>query len=331
MMRRRAYTIVELIVAMAITLVLAMIVFYFYVNISAGLQKAQREIAMLSSIRTACATIESRLRTMTSKSGYIPPPPQSPAAAIFKPLDQGLFRIQWPGAENHLAGYADGLYQDGKCRYLGFYATVDGSHVDRFELWFNPPEPRALQANGIDDDGDDDPDDGLNPLHLMRDDRGRLMLRRVKDSEMAYAQYHNAAPDGADGSDAGTFTAYRAPHLTGAGGSEVDRGDVLIDGLKDVYFEFLYSKPANDSHEIPAIAPCWPFSDKPGDTRSDLTEQQWPLTSANGQQTRGLSFIALPLAVRVRFEVEIGAETRRYEQTLLLPQSQWHEYIRRKR
>jgi len=319
----RAYTLIELIAAMAITMIISLMVFYMYMNITAGLQKAQREIVIYSAIRAATVALETHLRQMTVKSGYLPKPSEDRSPPAFKPLNQGLFRIRWPGEEQHLAGYSNGLYQDGRCRYLGFYSTRDGTHVDRVEVWFNPPEPAAKWNNSSDDDGDDNPDDAANPLHLMRDDRGRLMLRRVPDALLSLEQY-----GAKDNLATPTLPAYRAPRLTGDGNSEFDSGEILIDGLRDVYFEFLYRK--RDDATGTSTSQCWPCSDDPVQTDSDRTGVQWPRSNAEGRQPRGLSFIALPMSVRVTFEVESGAETRKYQQTITIPQSQWHEFMSRK-
>ncbi len=323
-MARRGYTIVELVVAMSIFLIIVVTVFYFYMNFSNGLQKAAKEIEMLSSIRTASAAIEKQLRNIVMKSGYVPG--DTPE---FKALSAGMFRIQWPGAENHLNGYAGGAYQDGRCRYLGFYTSSDGAHTDRIEYWFNPAEPKALCANGADDDADDNPDDVANPLHTMRDDRGRLMMRRVRDTEISYAQFAAA-----DSADAPGFPAYRAPRLTGAAGSEPDPGEIVLEGINDIYFEFLYSKMEADGAGGTGLkfrcAQRWPVSADLADSRKDDTAELWPRDSSDGRTPRGVSFLTLPLAVRVTYEVQFGAETRHYQQTLPLPQSQWTEFTRRR-
>ncbi|HYF48786.1 MAG TPA: hypothetical protein VEJ63_05245 [Planctomycetota bacterium] len=320
-----AYSVIELIAAMAITMIISLMVFHMYLNVTGGLQKAQREISALSALRTVRATLETHLRQMTVKSGYIPVAPNDPSRPSFKPLHQGLFRIRWPGEESHLDGYANGRYQDGRCRYLGFYTTRDGTHVDRIEIWFNPPESPNVWNNLADDDGDDDPSDATNPMHLMRDDRGRLMIRCVRDALLSIDQYGDK-----DTVETPTVPAYRAPRLTGAAGSEFDRGEVLVDGVHDVYFEFLYSKSPSRGELTYEVAQCWPCTSDPVRTDTDATGMQWPRNSEDGRQPRGLSFIALPLAVRVTFEFEAGATTRKYSQTILLPQSQWHEFTRRK-
>jgi hypothetical protein len=313
---------------MGVTLVLLMIVLYFYVNLSRSLQKAQQEGRVLAALRSTIATLQNQLRGMVVKTAYIPGnPPQ------FKPLNAGLFRIQWPGTENHLQGCANGLYQDGKCRHLGFYTTTNGSHIDRVEYYFNPAEPAGQRANGRDDDFDDDPNDTLNPIHLMRDDTGALMIRTVKDIHINPQQYHNNAPDGADTVDAPGFPAYRAPHLTGAFGSDFDRGEIAANGFDDVYFEFLYTRrppPGDPSGPLTYVwTNRWPCTDAPANTTHDDSGEFWPRDNSDGKQPRGLSFIALPLAVRVQFEILTGAERRRYSHTILLPQSQWSEFIRR--
>ena len=320
------YTLIEVIIAMAVTLGIALSVFYFYANLSEGRRRAEQELQTLSAFRQAVQLLERHLKFVVAKSGYVPGPP-----AQFKPLHNGMFRIQWPGASNHLDGYADGRYQDGKCRYLGFYTSEDGVHVDRVEYYFNPPEPPALCGNGLDDDHDDDPDDAANPLHLMRDDRGRLMLRQVKDTHIQYNQYHNQPPSGADNLEAPAFPAFRAPHLTGKPGSEYDRGEIVAEGYTDIYFEFLYTHPGEQGRLEFRYAPHWPHNSRFEDTTADDTGELWPRDNADGRQPRGLSFIALPLAVRVTCEYQAGAETRRYLHTILLPQSQWHEYTARAR
>jgi type II secretory pathway pseudopilin PulG len=322
----RGYTITEILVAMGITMVLLMLVMFLYLNLSRGLQKSQQELSVLASLRSTIAIMQNQLRSLVYKSAYLPgdPPP-------FKPLNSGMFRIQWPGETKHLQNYAGGLYQDGRCRYLGFYSTSDGSRVDRIEYYFNPGEGSSKAANQVDDDFDDDPDDKKNPAHLLRDDSGQLMVRIVKDSNMTPAQYHNAAPDGADDTDAPNFSAYRAPRLTGAADSEIDRGEIAAEGFSDIYFEFLYTRrPADPTQQLTYVwTDRWPCTDAPAVTTADDSGELWPSDSADGKQPRALSFIALPLAIRVHFEVIIGAERRKYSQTILLPQSQWHEYTRR--
>ncbi len=328
--RPAGFTLIEVLVSMTITMVLGLAIFFFFTNLSSGMQRAQNELLALAAIRTATATLERQLRFMAAKSGYVPGTPPR-----FKALNEGMFRLQWPGATDHLAGYAHGQYQDGKCRYLGFYTTENGNTVDRVEYYFNPPEAALKCANGADDDFDDDPSDAANPLHLMRDDRGRLMLRRVMDEQMSLAQYHNQPPAGADAADAPPFPAYAAPRLTGAAGSEFDRGEVVAEGFSDVYFDFVYTRRDPSAAPVSALgknfhfAARWPLSATPDKTEADETGERWPRDAADGKQPRGLSFIALPLAIRVHFLMPAGAQTRHYTHTLVLPQSQWHEYIRR--
>ena len=319
----RAYTMIELIAAMAVAMILVLMVFYVFTNTHSGLMKAQREIAFQSAMRAAMNSLETHLRHIIVKSGSLPQKPGDHSPPQFKALNQGLFRIRWPGEEQHLAGYTGGLYQDGRCRYLGFYTTRDGSLVDRVEIWFNPPEPATKWTNNADDDGDDNPNDAANPLHLQRDDRGRLMLRRVSDAALTLEQYGSR-----DNVATSTAPTYRAPRLTGDANSEYDSGEILVDGIRDVYFEFLFRK--NPQETSYSLAPAWPWSDDPARSDTDSTGAQWPRSSAEGRQPRGLSFIALPEAVLVTFEVEIGAETRKYQKTIQLQQSQWHEFISRK-
>jgi type II secretory pathway pseudopilin PulG len=328
--RIRGYTITELLVSMGITLVLLMMVLFFYLNLSRGVQKAQQELAVLAAMRSTLATLQNHLRSLVYKSGYIPG--KAGENPLFKPLNDGMFRIQWPGTVNHLQRYATGGYQDGKCRYIGFYSTTDGTTVDRVEYYFNPAEPSGKTNNNSDDDFDDDPDDKKNPAHLLRDDTGQLMVRIVKDSSIAVAQFHNTPPDGADQIDASGFPAYRAPRLTGTAGSEFDRGEIAAEGFSDVYFDFLYTRRPADDPAGPLTyvwTNRWPCTDDPASTFSDDSGALWPRDNSSGGQPRGVSFIALPLAVRVNFVVLLGAERRRYSQTILLPQSQWHEFTRR--
>lgn len=323
-MSRRGYTLIELLIALGITMLIAATVFYLYTNVLRGMRRAEVELQSLAAYRTAVDTLERNLKYTVVKSGYVPADPPR-----FKPLSDGLFRLQWPGRWNHLAGYAEGKYQDGKCRYLGFYTSADGVHVDRVEYYFNPPEPSALCANGVDDDHDDDPSDTANPIHLMRDDRGRLMVRRVRDSQITYAQYHNQAPAGADGIEAPGFPVFCAPHLTGAQDSDCDRGETIAEGFSDIYFEFIYTSPRADGTLEFRAASRWPATTDASDTSRDESGQVWPDSRADGRQPRALSFLALPLAVRVTFEFSTGAQARRYSHTLLLPQSQWHEFLSR--
>ena len=327
-MPRRAYTLIELIVSMAITLIIALTVFYFYLNVNEGFQRAERELQRLAAVRNATNAFERHLQCIVCKSGYVPGVPPR-----FKGIHDGFCRLQWPGAQNHLAGYAGGLYQDGKCRYLGFYSSPDGVHVDRIEYYFNPPEPKLKCSNGIDDDYDDDPSGQTNPSHLFRDDRGRLMLRMVKDTNISYAQYGNWAPDGADGVSTPTFPAFQAPHLTGAAGSDYDHGETVCEGFTDIYFEFLYTRPRAGSggdNEF-VYAPRWPDTADLSGTSKDDTGQIWPRDASDGKTPRGLSFLTLPLAVRITFVYEAGGTTQKLTHTIALPQSQWRQLAERRR
>lgn len=331
---RRGLTLVEVLVAVSLALILIFTSYHMFQALTRSVGRAEEDRLMMGGIRAVTESLQRDLECAVVKAGYRPD-------GGFKALDGGLFRLQWPhapGAAPHLRSdhpdYA--RYQDGRCRYLGFYTSGDRERIERVEYYFNPGEASALRFNRLDDDGDQPGGTGA-----LVDDSGSLMLRRVSDADLAYDACAEAFPAAPPALQPGP------PWLTGhpgnAGGSTGgDDGTILVNDLEDVTFRFLYTRRERPGDATTPVAPRFEYADRwPFDAEEDLetpgeaswaedsTGERWPRTEAGGRRPKGLSYLCLPLAVEVRIEYSREGIPRVYAHTMVLPGSQWHEFLTR--
>ncbi|MCZ7643729.1 MAG: type II secretion system GspH family protein [Planctomycetota bacterium] len=186
--RPRGFTLVESLVALSIALLLVLTGYAMYRGATGSYRRAEDERRFLAAIRSATDGLSRDLQSIVAKAAYRPD-------GVFKPLDGGMLRLQWPhapGAFNHLESdeprYA--AFQDGRCRYLGFYVSGDRKGAERVEYYFNPGEPPELRFNGMDDDGDE-PAGGTG---FLIDEAGALMVRRAREDDLDYPAYAEAFP-----------------------------------------------------------------------------------------------------------------------------------------
>ncbi|HOX08881.1 MAG TPA: prepilin-type N-terminal cleavage/methylation domain-containing protein, partial [Planctomycetota bacterium] len=209
---RRGFTLVELMVAMSITIILGMVVVMAYNSSMQAYVHTERKIQALAAFRNTADRLEREVNSMVFKAGvwerpiveyddgpgrfynqwwetmvkYIHGDPTSPNPGVSRRFNTPV-NIDWTRA-------ADGrsMYQiNFRPRYMGYYSTLDGFTIDRTELYYNPAEDRQVWDNGADDDGDDPVGDaGLRTLY---DDKGCLMFRKTFDRDMCWAEWYNPA------------------------------------------------------------------------------------------------------------------------------------------
>jgi prepilin-type N-terminal cleavage/methylation domain-containing protein len=204
---RKGFTLIELMVAMSVTIIITVAIYYMYMSLMDSYRRTDKELKALAAFRTATDRLELELSCIQGGAKYLPPEytndTSAPGAVKFKPINDGWLAIRWPhghgetpAAANHLANHETVLnsaglksYGDGKCRYLGFYTNVKPGCIDRVEYYFNPAEPLLRHADGLDNDGDDLGSDGKDPdpdngPGLFVDDRGSLVQRRIGDLDI---------------------------------------------------------------------------------------------------------------------------------------------------
>ncbi len=215
--RRLGFTLVELLVAMAITVILGMVVVMAYNSSMQSYYLTERKLQALAAFRNTADRLEREVNSMVFKSGvwerpvveydsgpgrfyniwwetmvkYINGDPTSPNPGISRRASSPV-NMDW-----QVASDGRSLYQiNFRPRYLGYYSTPDGFTIDRTELYFNPPEDKQVWANGEDDDADDP--GGATGLRILYDDRGCLMFRKKLDEDMVWAEWYDK--------DANTFS-----------------------------------------------------------------------------------------------------------------------------
>ncbi|MCX7806006.1 MAG: prepilin-type N-terminal cleavage/methylation domain-containing protein [Planctomycetota bacterium] len=364
--RRRGLTLVELLVAMFITSLIGMIVYAMYTGAIDSMNRMERELRALQSFRSAMDRMERDLGGICVKAGYTAWQTRQwfydsydkragwyyddtyPMATKFKPIHRSMLRICF------------------RNRYIGFYRSNDGRHIDRVEYYYNAPEPRLKWANGEDDDGDD-PGNGLD---MLVDDRGCLMIRETPDS----------LPGGVDINPNLTFEHYARepsqadfgrqdgwgwpPWLRGGdlveenySGKVIDAGEILADAVKDVQFWYMYSTLDSD---MPKFAHCWPYVGEPGEgdavaggpyatkvgggdawsgKREDKTGVVWPRPDVDiaggfgrrrSDNAKGLSFMTLPQAIQVDLVFDLGVNVDlKLSKTIWLHASKWYDLMTR--
>jgi hypothetical protein len=370
-MRRggRGLTLVELLVAMFVTAMIGMIVYAMYTGALDSMNRMERQLRAIQSFRSAMDRMERDLGGIVYKAGYVPWQTRQwyydnccgtrdmagwyyddtyPMQAKFKPIHRSMLRICF------------------RNRYMGFYRSNDGRHIDRVQYYYNAPEPRLKWANGEDDDNDD-PGNGLD---MLIDDRGCLMVLETPDSlpngvdinpNLTFEHYARE-PSSAD---FGTQDGWGWPPWLKGGdivdenytGKTIDNGEIISDSVKDVQFWYMYS--TLDS-AAPKFAHCWPYVGEPGDgdgaaggpyatkvgsgdawdgQRPDKTGVSWPRPDVDvaggfgrrrSDNAKGVSFMTLPQAVQVDLVFDLGVNVdMKLSKTIWLHASKWYDLMTR--
>jgi prepilin-type N-terminal cleavage/methylation domain-containing protein len=344
--RASGFTLIELLVAIAITLFLSTIVYQMYRVCLQTYSISNNQLKVLESYRSATDRMEIDLTSIVWKCNYINDTRYN-VKPEFKAVHMGLFSIRF---ENQT---------------LGFYTSLKPGKVDRVIYYFNPGEPPGMDNNGIDDDGDDDSN---NHMYLMVDDKGSLMVQRASDEYICWDKAHAQAGGkympyylqngcGDDGYNKtwdpmkqwdivkGDWVTY------GAGTKPYDEGDIMCENLQSIKFRYAYIEQGGTSYKN---ANVWPWVDKNDDGKYDdnmdqpatwiadktgyyygdngaLMQNNWitaPGGKGNWDQTKGLSFVTLPLAVTAEFNFFLTGEyQQRMSRTFYLYSSLWNEYL----
>lgn len=224
--RRAGFTLLELMVAMSITLGLGLGLVMLYNRCMDSFSKVEKSLRALQAFRTGADRLELELNSCVVK------------AQVWSRMNwraPGTIRANWNYMVNAVHGYTyvgskpldfcthwscNPPYGGGGCtqtvsphnalpeipchtrrglfginfrkHYVGFYSSTDGWRIDRVQYWFNPGEGQIEWNDGIDNDGDDNPDDALNPFHVRADDRGCLVYRKVPDEKINLATWDGA-------------------------------------------------------------------------------------------------------------------------------------------
>jgi len=206
------FTLVELLVAMTITVILGMVVVLAYNTSMQAYYRTEKQFQALAAFRNTADRLEREVNSMVFKSSvwewpyyerdswcgmrhamywetrikYLngdPTLPNPGNSVVLGDATKADWKIDPSGRSMYQINF--------RPRYLGYYSTPDGFVIDRTEWYFNPPEDKLLWNNGLDDD-DDDPD-GDAGLRTLYDDRGCLMMRKKFDKDMCWAEWYDPA------------------------------------------------------------------------------------------------------------------------------------------
>lgn len=234
--RRAGFTLLELMVAMSITLGLGLGLVMLYNRCMDSFSKVEKSLRALQAFRTGADRLEMELNSCVVKAQVFTRanwgdlgPFGSPYIGNWTYIVNAIHGYRyvgitprhncteygcnggggnratcalgaWAAVEGHSgfgpfpAHVEPGLFGvNFRRHYIGFYSSLDGWRVDRIEYWFNPGEGQIEWNDGIDNDGDDNPDDALNPFHLRVDDRGCLVYRKTPDEDLSMATWDGAA------------------------------------------------------------------------------------------------------------------------------------------
>ena len=303
------FTLIELMVAMFLTVIVSMMVYTLYDVATGAFAATEAELRYLQAFRSITDKMEVELNSICFKVGYTPGPGENVAGWTppkFKAINEGMLQLRF---ENE---------------YIGFYCSTDGRTIDRAEYYFNPPEPKILRDNGIDDDGDD-PNveaDGYTPKRselpcLLIDDTGSFMLRKTLDCDPVTWEYDET-------DDLGkyiylTFEMYYEDlePLDFEGGLVKDDGDILADGIEDVKFWYIWNRLNKKEFQM---ASRWPWDKDPLPSKDE---------TGYTYGGKGLSYLSLPLGVQVDFTFETRGMERKLSKTVHLYSSLWNEFLSR--
>jgi len=222
---KSGFTLVELMVAMFITVILGTIVVMAYNTSMQSYYRTEKQLQALAAFRNTTDRLEREVNSMVFKSSVYAHP------VVAGKDGSGWHRvIFWTTGIKYLHGDAwlnsdpypwtectdDGSYKPSgvhnpapalgaadwwkvdpggrslfkinfRPRYMGYYSTLDGFTIDRTEWYYNPPEERRVWSDGKDNDYDDPYGDA--GLRILYDDRGCLMFRKRFDKHMRWAEW----------------------------------------------------------------------------------------------------------------------------------------------
>ncbi|MHC4916405.1 MAG: PulJ/GspJ family protein [Planctomycetota bacterium] len=219
------FTLVELMVAMFVTVLLGTIIVMAYNTSMQSYYRTEKQLQALAAFRNVTDRMEREVNSMVFKASVYghPVPVECTGgygyAVVFwdtrmKYLhgdawinsDPYAWTVNAPSHSNYLKGStaptlapgdwwkvnpdpdAGSMYRiNFRPRYMGYYSSLDGFTIDRTEWYYNPAEEKQKWANGLDDDFDDP--DGAVGLRILYDDRGCLMFRKRFDADMLWAEW----------------------------------------------------------------------------------------------------------------------------------------------
>ncbi|MGH7144352.1 MAG: PulJ/GspJ family protein [Planctomycetota bacterium] len=349
---RRGFSILELIIAVALTMVIALVIFQIYKVAIDSYVDIRGSIHNLEAYRNAVDKIEIELSGIVAKACYLPNNRDvgDPKGSGFKSIDDGIFQIRF-------------LHHQ-----LGFYTSTNPARIDKVIYYHNRAEDDDKLNNNIDDDGDDWPSD---PLGEFTDDNGYLMCWRRDDHQLSYDEYSAAITDPTathtDGTPDPVVTAqpFFNPYLnetavtpetfgpqegTPQTAGTPDYGEILAKSVKMVTFSYVWTKKGPGGKGIDPqfqYAPCWPDKaydamtglqndwNVPGRVVSDLTGYQYgaqytvDLSGANKavDHRKGMSYMTLPIAVQINFEFLRNGNPEFMNKTIYIYRSDWNSYL----
>jgi type II secretory pathway pseudopilin PulG len=218
------FTLVELMVAMFVTVLLGTIIVMAYNTSMQSYYRTEKQLEALAAFRNVTDRMEREVNSMVFKSSIYGQP-------IYVESTGGYgYQVHWwdtrmkylhgdawinadpyawtigSGSTNVLSGSAaptlapadwwkvnpdpaaGSLYRiNFRPRYMGYYSSLDGFTIDRTEWYYNPAEEKQKWADGLDNDHDDP--DGDVGLRILYDDRGCLMFRKKFDDDMVWAEW----------------------------------------------------------------------------------------------------------------------------------------------
>ncbi len=255
---RSGFTLVELMVAMFVTIVLGTIVVMAYNTSMQSYYRTERQLQALAAFRNTTDRLEREVNSIVCKSSVYSHPVAAYSsntghqatwyAVLWDTRIKYIHGDAWINSDSYAwtqayKGSRSGtatpalnaadywlvdpggrsLYQvNFRPRYMGYYSSLDGFTIDRTEWYFNPPEERRLWANGLDDDGDDP--DGDVGLRILYDDQGCLMFRKKFDADMVWREWDTAVGSPNEYRDKynGPYSGSEFPPQDGDGNGEPD-------------------------------------------------------------------------------------------------------------
>lgn len=341
---RRGFSILELIIAISLTMVIAVVVFQIYKIAIDSYIDIRGSIQNLQAYRNAVDKIEIEMSGIVAKACYLPNNREidDPLGSGFKALDEGIFRTRFLRHQ------------------LGFYTSTSPARIDRVIYYHNRSEDEEKLNNNVDDDNDDSP---TIPLGHFVDDNGHFMVWRRNDKDLSYADYSALMDGSADTLEDGTPNPKAAtepffnPFLNETGPTSFgiqegtpqvagtkDYGEILARSVNRVTFSYVWTQKGPGGVGIDPkfqYAPVWPhkaydaMTGLPADVAAarvttDLTGYKYGLANVlSKDHQKGLSFLALPIAVQVNFEFIRNGESEFLNKTIYIYRSNWNDYLSR--
>lgn len=340
---RRGFSILELIIAISLTMIIAVVVFQIYKIAIDSYIDIRGSIQNLQAYRNAVDKIEIEMSGIVAKGCYLP---HNRNADGFKAVNSGLFQIRFLRHQ------------------LGFYTSTAPAKIDRVIYYHNRAEDEEKLSNNVDDDGDDPPPP-MPPLGHFVDDNGYFMVWRRNDSDLGYDDYSAPITGTADKLDFVTANPLVAlqpffnPRLdqtglnpstfgsnegTPAVAAAPDTGEILAKNVKRVTFAYVWTQKGVGGVGVDPkfqYANCWPVEDYDPVTGvqtdnlpdQDKTGYQYgvniPGVPNFGDHRKGLSYLSLPIAVQISFEFIRNGDSEFLSKTIYIYRSSWNDYLGR--